>query len=65
MRLIPRDVYDENGDMVKIEFLNGSGDVEIQAVWDDQDPNDEVHRVAFRKWAYRFVGQTTGKEIDS
>ena len=64
MRLIPRDVYSENGDMIKIEFLNGEGDVEIQAIWDDQDPNDSDHRVKFREWAYRFVSQTTGKEVN-
>ena len=64
MKLIPRDVYDKNGDMVKIEFLNDEGEIEIEAVWDEQDPNDEEHRVAFRKWAYRFVSQTTGKKIE-
>jgi len=57
MRVIPREVYDENGDMLRIEFYNQAGEFEIQAVWDENDPNDEEHRVKFREWAYRFLRQ--------
>ena len=53
----PREIYTEDGDLDRIEFYNQEGKFEIQAVWDDQDPNDEEHRIKFREWAYRIVGQ--------
>lgn len=57
MRVIPTDVYNEDGELVKIVFNNEDGEFVIQAVWDENDPNDEEHRVKFREWAYRFINQ--------
>ena len=54
---IPTDVYDKDGNMVKIEFNDRSGTHVIDAVWDPKDPQDFEHRVYFRKWAYRMLDQ--------
>jgi len=55
--VIPTDVYDKEGNMVKIEFYTKSGEFVIEAVWDPKDPQDSEHRVFFRKWAYKMLNQ--------
>lgn len=55
--LIPTDVYDKDGNMVKIEFYDTDGEFVIQSVWDEQDPQDSEHREFFRKWSYKMVRQ--------
>ena len=62
--LIPTDVYDKDGNMVKIEFFDTDGEFVIQSVWDDQDPQDSEHREFFRKWSYKMVKQL-GYEVAS
>ena len=59
---IPVDVYDKEGNLTKIEFNNKNGEFIIEAVWDEQDPQDSEHRVKFRQWAYRMLDQL-GYEI--
>ena len=53
----PKEIYNDKGDLERIEFYNRDDEFQIQAVWDDEDPNDEEHRIKFREWAYRFIGQ--------
>jgi hypothetical protein len=62
MKLIPTDIYDENGDLLRIEFNDTNGDFVVQSVWDDQDPQDSEHREFFRNWSYKMVGQL-GHEV--
>jgi len=62
--LIPTDVYDKDGNMVKIEFYDTDGEFVIQSVWDEQDPQDSEHREFFRKWSYKMVKQL-GYEVAS
>jgi hypothetical protein len=57
MKVIPTDIYDKDGDMLKVEFHDTNGDFVIEAVWDPQDPQDSEHREFFRKWAYKMVRQ--------
>ena len=57
MRVIPTDVYDSNGDMLKIEFYNEAGTFEIEAVWDPEDEQTSENREKLRKWAYKMVKQ--------
>ena len=57
MRVIPSEVFNESGKMERIEFYNEYGVFEVQAEWDESDPNDEEHRQKFREWAYRIVEQ--------
>ena len=63
MRLIPTDIYDKDGNMLRIEFFDTDGEFVIQSVWDDQDPQDAEHREAFRKWSYKMVKQL-GHEVE-
>ena len=57
MKVIPTDVYDKDGNMLRIEFHNLNGEFEFQVVWDDQDPQDSEHRENLRKWAYKMAKQ--------
>ena len=54
-RAIPVDVYDKDGNMVRIEFSDATGEHILDAVWDENDPQTSENRVAFRKWAYNHV----------
>jgi len=54
-RAIPVDVYDRDGNMLRIEFNELSGEHIIDAVWDPMDAQTSENREAFRKWAYNFV----------
>jgi hypothetical protein len=54
-RAIPIDIYDKEGNMIRIEFKDMQGDHIIDAVWDDSDEQTSENREAFRKWAYNFV----------
>jgi hypothetical protein len=54
-RAIPVDVYDREGNMIRIEFNDMQGNHIIDAVWDDSDAQTSENREAFRKWAYNFV----------
>jgi hypothetical protein len=54
-RAIPVDVYDREGNMLRIEFNDMQGDHIIDAVWDDSDAQTSENREAFREWAYNFV----------
>jgi hypothetical protein len=56
-KVIPTDIYDKDGSLLKIEFYNELGTFEIQAVWDPDDEQTNENREAFRKWAYRLVKQ--------
>jgi hypothetical protein len=61
-RAIPVDVYDEDGNMTKVEFNDGEGNHIIDAVWDPSDAQTSENRTFFRKWAYNFL-RNEGWEI--
>ena len=54
-RAIPVDVYNKDGEMVKIEFNDANGEHVMDAVWDPTDEQTSENRVTFRKWAYNHV----------
>jgi len=54
-KVIPTDVYDKDGCLLRIEFHNLSGGFEVQAEWDPNDEQTSENREAFRKWAYTMV----------
>ena len=62
-KVIPTDVYDKDGNLTRIDFYNEAGDFEVQALWDDKDPQDTEQRIKFRKWAYRMLEQKDLKVI--
>jgi len=54
-RAIPVDVYDRDGNMIRIEFNDMEGNHILDAQWDQNDEQTSENREAFRKWAYNFV----------
>jgi hypothetical protein len=54
-RLIPVDVYDRAGNMLRIEFSDSEGNHVLDAVWDPEEAQSSENRVAFRKWAYEHL----------
>ena len=55
--VIPVDIYDKEGNMLKIEFNNPSGEHVMDALWDERDAQTSENRTDFRKWAYRQLEQ--------
>jgi hypothetical protein len=61
-RAIPVDVYDNEGNMIRIEFSDSSGNHVMDALWDETDAQTSENRTYFRKWAYNFL-RNQGWEI--
>jgi hypothetical protein len=55
MRIIPTEIHDKDGNLVKIEYHDEQGKFVIQAVWDEMDEQTAENRDAFRKWATRLL----------
>ena len=62
-KAIPAEIYNDQGDMVRIEFHDGSGEHIIDAVRDEHDEQTSENRIAFRDWAYRTLMQK-GYKVD-
>jgi len=56
-RVTLTDVYDDKGDMLRIEAYDLEGEFVLQAVWDPNDEQTSENRQAFRKWFYRILIQ--------
>ena len=56
-RVTLTDVYDDNGDMLRIEAHDLEGEFVLQAVWDPTDEQTSDNREEFRKWFYRILKQ--------
>jgi len=56
-KAIPVDVYDKEGNMLKIEFNDGNGDHVVDAHWDPLDEQTSENRIEFRKWAYTMLNR--------
>jgi hypothetical protein len=56
-KVIPTDVYENNGDMKGIEFNNLDGGFIVFAEWDSVDAQTSENRVKFREWAYHMATQ--------
>lgn len=52
---IPTEIMDKNGNLQVIEFYDELGSHILDAVWDENDPQDAEHRAKFRNWAYNFL----------
>lgn len=44
------DVYDKEGNLVRVEVYKTNGDFAFQAVWDPTDEQVSEKREAFRRW---------------
>ena len=54
-RVTLTDVYDDKGDMLRIEAHDLEGEFVIQAVWDPTDEQTSENREEFRRWFYRIL----------
>jgi hypothetical protein len=62
MPVIQQDVYDKEGNLVKIEVHSESGEFLLQFLWDERDEQTSQNREEFRKWATRHLKQS-GHEV--
>lgn len=60
---VPTDVYNKDGDLTHIDFVDGSGEFIIKADWDPRDEQTSENRIQFRKWSYRMLDQL-GYEVN-
>jgi len=51
MRVIPTDVFDDAGNLEKVEFYDELGGFQFQAMWDPSDEQSADKRREFREWA--------------
>lgn len=56
-KVVPTDVYDKDGNLVRIEFHNLSGEFQVLSEWDHRDEQTSKNREKFREWSYRIVKQ--------
>lgn len=54
-KVIPTDVYDKDGNLIRIEFHNLEGEFEIQSEWDPTDEQTSENREQFRAWSYKMI----------
>lgn len=47
----PVDIFDKDGNLLRIEFLNEKGEFEFQSLWDPNDEQSNKNREEFRKWS--------------
>ena len=62
MPVIQQDVYDKEGNLIKIEVHDESGEFLLQFLWDERDEQTSEKREEFRKWATRHL-QQSGHEV--
>ena len=53
IKVYPVNIYDEDGNLLKIEFLNkDTNEFQFQSIWDPNDKQTHEKREEFRKWSY-------------
>jgi hypothetical protein len=55
MKVIPTDVYDKDGNLLRVEFHDLEGKHQLDAEWDSRDEQTSENREKFRKWAYQMA----------
>jgi hypothetical protein len=56
------DIYNKEGDLVRIETYKESGEHLLDFLWDERDEQTSEKRVEFRKWVTRHLKQA-GHEV--
>lgn len=56
------DIYNKEGELVRIEAYKESGEFLMQFLWDEHDEQTSENRIEFRKWASRHLKQS-GHEV--
>jgi hypothetical protein len=58
-----KEIYDQDGNMLRIEFHDTNGEHIVNALWDEHDEQTPENRIEFRKWAYHMMKQK-GYKVD-
>jgi hypothetical protein len=61
-RAICTDIYDKDGNLLRIEAHTSEDNFLMQFLWDDRDEQNSTNREDFRAWAYRHLRQN-GYEV--
>lgn len=56
------DIYNKEGNLVRIEVFNAKGEFVMQFLWDEHDEQTSDNRVLFREWVNRHIKQA-GYEV--
>jgi len=51
MKVIPTEILDKDGNLLRLEYHDDTGKFHLQAEWDPNDEQTHENRKAFRKWA--------------
>jgi hypothetical protein len=51
------EVFDQDGNLEKIEITLEDGKHLFDAIWDEAEEQSEKNRIAFREWTKRMVSQ--------
>jgi hypothetical protein len=57
MQVVLTDIYDKDGNLLKIDVHDLDGNFVIQIMWDENDLQTSENRKAFRQWANRQLKQ--------
>ena len=57
MKARQKEIYDQDGNLEKIEITLENGNHLFDALWDHRDKQTEENRIAFREWVKRMVSQ--------
>lgn len=52
------DIYDKEGNLVRIEAHTFTGEFLMQFLWDERDPQTSEKRQEFRRWVKRHLKQS-------
>lgn len=52
------DIYDKEGNLVRIEAHTFTGEFLMQFLWDERDPQTSEKRQEFRRWVKRHLEQS-------
>lgn len=53
-----QDIYDREGNLLRIEAYKPDGEFLMQFLWDERDAQTSDNRVEFRKWVSRHLKQS-------
>lgn len=56
-----QDIYDRDGNLLRVEAYKPDGDFLMQFLWDPRDEQTSENRIEFRKWVSRHLKQSGHK----
>jgi len=59
----PTEIFNDKGDLLKIEFHTLRGQFVLEAIWDERDAQTDENREAFKKWAYHMMSNKKYKIV--